>query len=196
MGVLFSTDNVLTPEFRLAFPSVFEPNKYGGKEKFMITMLFPKEQDLQSFKDLMFNCAKGAWGEDRSKWPALTTPIQDGDKKEWDGFADHLFIKASSEYPPGLVNAAREDVIDKSDVYGGCYARAQINAFAWEFGGKHGISFGLQNLQKLRDGDPFGNRANAGAAFDDGYTPPEGFEGDTADDGIFNEPPGEEEMPF
>jgi len=188
MGVLASTDNINTPEFRLAFPSVFEPNKYGGKEKFLITMLFPKEQDLTPLKQLLANCAKEAWGEDRSKWPALQSPFNDGDTKEWDGFAGHVFVKASSEYPPGVVDARREDVINKTDVYGGCYARAQVNVFAWEFGGKHGLSFGLQNLQKLRDGDPFGNRAHAGTAFDDGFVAPEGFE-DGQEDNIFNDPP-------
>ena len=191
MGVLASSENILTPKFRLSFPSVFEPNVYGGKSKYLITMLYPKDQDLGPFKTIVGAAIKQAFGEDRSKWPQLQMPFGDGDTKDYDGYAGHVFVKASSEYPPGVVDAGRNDIINKSDVYAGMYARAQINAYVWEFGGNHGVSFGLQNLQVLRDGDAFGNRVSATNAFDDGYTAPEGFQADSGDSdvNIFGEAP-------
>lgn len=189
MAVKQTTDNILTAEFRVSFPDVFKPNLYGGKETYQLTMLIPKEdkEGLDKLKALAGKVAKAAW-PDASQRPQLVTPFQDGDQKEYDGYKGHMAVRAGSKYAPGIVNANREDIIQQSEFYAGCYARAQINAYAWEFGGKAGVSFGLQNVQKLRDGDPFGSRATATSAFDDGYVPPAGFD-DAGSNDIFNEAP-------
>ena len=55
-------------------------------------------------------------------------------------------------------------VIDPSKVFGGCWARAQVHAYAYDKKGNQGVSFGLNNLQLVPAGDrpdePFGgNRA-------------------------------------
>jgi len=187
-------DFLLTPEFRLAFPSVFEPTQYGeqGKPKYTITMLFPKDVDITSIKQMCKQAVIDKWGADQSKWPTpLALPFGDGDTKQWDGFPGCTFVRATSLYPPGLVDQTRQEIIDRSKVYGGAYGRAQVNAYSWEFMGKYGVSVGLQNLQILRDGEPFGNRQNAADAFDDAMSGsvPEttGQSGATAGDGdIFN----------
>lgn len=183
------TDNILTPEFRVSFPDVFSPNTYGGKESYQITMLIPKEDSefITVLKGLVGKAIQEQW-PDKNTRPELTLPFRDGDKASYDGYDGCIAVRVSSKYKPGVVNASREDIIDQSEFYGGCYARAQINAYTWEFGGKSGVSFGLQNVQKLRDGDPFGNRSRASDAFDDGYTPPEGMEdGQDIGDAIFED---------
>lgn len=191
MGVKASTENILTPEFRASFPDVFKPNTYGGKETYQIVMLFPKEQDLTSIKNLIKEAAEAAWPGGKGR-PDLTLPDFKVSDKDYDGYEDHVAIRAGSQYPPGVVDGNRQEIIKESDFYAGCYARAQINAYVWEFGGKFGISFGLQNVQKLRDGDLFGNRVRPDAAFDDGYVPPEGF--DSGDSDIFNDPSSADEF--
>lgn len=183
------TDSVLTPEFRVSFPDVFTPNTFGGGDpKYQLTMLVPKEDKafIDKLKGLVGAAIKEQW-PNKDKRPELQLPFQDGDSKEYDGYEGHIAVRTSSKYRPGIVNARRDEIIDESEFYGGCYARAQINAYTWEFGGKSGVSFGLQNVQKLRDGDPFGNRANAAAAFDDGYVAPEGFDDADAGDSIFDD---------
>lgn len=186
---LISENNVLTPEFRVSFPDVFTAKAFGGGEpKFQVVMLFPKEQDLTPIKDLIRGVVAAAWPNKDSR-PPLEIPSFKVSDKEYDGYEDHVAIRVSSQYPPGVVDVNRTDIINQADFYAGCYARAQINAYSWKFGNKEGVSLGLQNVQKLRDGDPFGNRADASAAFDDGYTAPAGFEGDGGGD-IFSEPPG------
>lgn len=152
---------IITPEFRLAFPSVFEPNAFagGGEEKYSITMLFPKGSDIASLKNLAAQACAMEWGADKTKWPTpLHNPFGDGDTKEWDGFAGNVFVRATSYYPPGVVDSRNQPIIDPKKVYGGCYAKAQVNAFAWTYMGKSGVSFGVSAMQVTRDGEPFGNR--------------------------------------
>lgn len=162
-----STDPILTPEFRLAFPSVFKPNSFGNNEKFDITMLFPKSADITALKMLARDAVVMAWGEDKTRWPeSLTLPFGDGDEKPWEGFAGCTFIRASSTFPPGVVDNKRAHIIDPNLVYSGCYAIAQVNTWAWTYMGKSGVSFGLVNLQIIRDGDPLGGRMDAAEVFD------------------------------
>lgn len=59
-------------------------------------------------------------------------------------------------------------------MYGGCYCIAQVNAYAWEYTEKgkvmkRGVSLGLMNLMKVRDGERLGGgkRISAEDAFAD-----------------------------
>lgn len=161
---------VNTPEFRVAFPNVFTPRKndLNGKDEYSIVALFPKDADLSGLKTAAFEAAKKKWGDDQAKWPKLRSPFRDQVEKSKDvggkqvlpeGYeAGAMFLTLRSTNRPGVVNQRVEDIIDTSDFYGGCYARAALNAFAYDAKGNRGISFGLNNIQKLRDGDPFGNR--------------------------------------
>ena len=63
------------------------------------------------------------------------------------------------------MDAACSPILDRSEVYSGCYGRASISFFAFNSNGNRGIACGLNNLQKLRDGEPLGGRASAEADF-------------------------------
>ena len=191
-----ATDNVVTVAFRLAFPEVFAPKAAaeGGKEKFSITMLFPKDgtrllpgmvdngADVMALRKLAFQAIKEKWGEDKAKWPANLKgidpktsvsstgkdgwPLRDGDLVEWDGFHDHVFVRASSKFKPGIVNAKLRPIMSEDDVYGGLICRAQINAYGYDSNGSKGVAFGLSNIQILKDdGTSFGSRQRAEDAF-------------------------------
>ena len=68
-------------------------------------------------------------------------------------------------YPPGLIDAkTKQEIIDPKEFYSGCYARAAIVAYAYDNVSK-GVAFGLQNLLKIRDGEPLTNRASAESDF-------------------------------
>ena len=41
------------------------------------------------------------------------------------------------------------------------YGRASINFYAYNANGNKGIACGLNNLQKIRDGEPLGGKAKA-----------------------------------
>ena len=74
-------------------------------------------------------------------------------------------MNANSATAPGVVDANRNDILDRSEVYSGCYGRASINFYAYNANGNRGIACGLNNLQKIRDGEPLGGRASAESDF-------------------------------
>lgn len=189
-----ATEAIITAPFRLAFPEVFEPKSSveGGKEKYSITMLFPKDgaplipsmpgDGIGAIRKLLANAIKEKWGEDKAKWPAsikaldLKTytsatgkdgfPLRDGDAVEWDGFSGNVFIRASSQYQPGMVNAKLQPLIDRNAIYGGLICRAQVNAYAYDNAGNRGVTLGLSNLQILKDdGTVFSGKASASDVF-------------------------------
>jgi len=153
---------VVTPEFRVSFPAIFKPSEYNGKEKFGVTMLFSNQTDLSKLKKMCVEVAKEKWGEKLPK--PLKMPFRDGNEKDLDkypSFEDTIFCAAQTLYQPGLVDEGLQPIIDESEFYAGCYARASVSAFAWEFQGKKGISLNLMNVQKLRNGDKLGGRVAA-----------------------------------
>ena len=97
----------------------------------------------------------------------LRTPLRDGDLERPDdpAYANAYFVNANSATAPGVVDANRNDILDRSEVYSGCYGRASINFYAYNANGNRGIACGLNNLQKIRDGEPLGGRASAMSDF-------------------------------
>jgi hypothetical protein len=189
------TVKIMTPEFRASFPALFEPRsadpKGGGKLKYSIVMLFrvgetpeskkagEKVVSIEPLKILVKNILTEKFGPDRAKWPSnLVLPFRDGNepsKKDYPGYGPGVvFATASTMTRPGVVDAYEDPknpgkpapIGAPSDFYGGCYARATINAYFWEYTGRQGVSLSLQNVQKLRDGEPFGGRPSAENDFD------------------------------
>ena len=161
-----ATEKVLTPEFRVSFPAVFVPRSPmdGAEPKYSVVMLFPKNADLSGLKKIAKAAITEKWGDKPPK--ELRNPFRDGDTKELEGYAGMIFITASSKNKPGLVDASRQPIISADEFYAGCYARATVNAYAYNKNGNAGVSFGLQNIQKLRDGEPFSGRTKPEDDFD------------------------------
>ena len=107
--------------------------------------------------------------------PALDTiknPLRDGDRErpDDDAYANSFFLNANSATPPGVVDADRNEILTRSEVYSGVYGRASISFYAFNSNGNRGVACGLNNLQKLRDGAPLGGRARAEDDFNDGFS--------------------------
>ncbi len=173
---------VTTPKFRVSFPQVDVPKAYrGGKELYSIVMLFDKPLKAEGKLTDMLNLIKAAamekWGEIPGEILDMsldTCPFNDGDLKAYDGYTGTYSVRAASQFPPVIVdtgnikkNIKPQAILGKEEFYSGCYARASVTAFAWgkKYGDK-GISFGLQNIQKLADGEPFSGRGDPLADFD------------------------------
>lgn len=104
--------------------------------------------------------------------PALSlikTPLRDGDTERPDdpNYAGSYFVNANSATAPGIVDADCQPILTRSEVYSGVYGRASISFYAFNSNGNRGIACGLNNLQKLRDGEPLGGRASAESDFAD-----------------------------
>lgn len=157
-------EKILTPTFRVSFAHVFKPGKsFQGKEpKYSVTMLFEKSTDLTDMKKLVGKVIRAKWGDDKAKWPEkLGLPFKDGDKQKPEAHKGKVVIEARSQIRPGLVNQKCEEIINPAEFYSGCYARATVTCFAYEQMGNSGVAFGLQNIQKVKDGEAFSGRANA-----------------------------------
>ena len=163
---------VNTPEFRVAFPQVFRPKKndLNGKDEFSVVALFKKGISLVLLEKAAEAAMTKKWGENRNKWPkGLRSPFRNqGDRAKTNdegvetmpqGYEKGaIYLNLRSAQRPGVVDQDVQDIIDESSFYGGCWARASINAYAYDVKGNKGVAFGLGNIQKLRDGDAFGNR--------------------------------------
>ncbi len=145
-------DKIMTPKFRVSFPHVFEPvENLQKKKKYSVVMLFPKGTDLSSLKTLMKAVAKEKWGD---KIPeGLRLPFRNGNDKAYEGYKDTIFATASAIQKPGVVDEQVKPIISQEEFYAGCYARATITAYAYDVTGNKGVAFGLQNIQKINDGD-------------------------------------------
>lgn len=163
---------VMTPEFRLSYPHLFEAREYQGKTGFSMTMVFPKGADLTQLKAAV-KAALDAKFPNGIKNPR--NPFQDGNEKveEWgESFRDTTYVRAQSQYRPKVVDANRTEILDSEKVYPGCYCRALVAAYAYDNAGNRGVSFSLEAVQFLRDGERLGGGVSVDM-FDDGKVSPE-----------------------
>jgi hypothetical protein len=165
-------EKVLTGEFRVSYPSLFVPTSMqeNQEKKYSIVMLIPKtdKKTLEALEKLVIAAGREKWKDfdtllkqvkpDGSK--VLRLPFKDGDlKKEVAGYEGHWYMSATSKQKPGLVDQNVQPIISQEGFYAGCYARAEVTAYAYDKAGNKGIAFGLQHVQKMRDGDPFTGRS-------------------------------------
>ena len=149
----------------------------GGTPKFSVSLLIPKT-DTVTVKRIKA-AIEAAYREGEAKLkgngktvPPLTaikTPLRDGDAERPDdpAYAGHYFLNANSATAPGIVDADCQPILTRSEVYSGVYGRASISFYAFNSSGNRGVACGLNNLQKIRDGEPLGGRASAESDFSD-----------------------------
>lgn len=160
---------VLTGKVRLSYASLFEKDETSGK--YSTVILIPKS-DKKTLKALK-EAKKAAYelGKDNKlkglAFERVPFTLRDGDdpvevkEENADVYAGHYFMNVSSATRPGVVDKDVQPILDSEEVYSGCYARVSLNLFAYNSNGNKGISAGLNNVQKLADGDPLGGRARA-----------------------------------
>lgn len=160
------------PDTRWSYANVWEPKSInGGTPKYSVSLIIPKSDKVTVEK--IKKAIQAAYEEGQSKLkgngktvPALSvlkTPLRDGDLERPDdeAYANSYFINANSATAPGIVDADRNTIINRSEVYSGVYGRASINLYAFNSNGNKGIACGLNNLQKIKDGEPLGGKSRA-----------------------------------
>ena len=163
---------------RWSYANVWEPKSInGGAPKYSVSLIIPKS-DTKTVTAVK-NAIQVAYDEGQSKLkgnsksvPALSAiknPLRDGDAERPDdeAYKDSYFINANSATAPGIVDAARQPILERSEVYSGVYGRASINFYAFNSNGNKGIACGLNNLQKISDGEPLGGKTRAEDDFAD-----------------------------
>lgn len=174
---------------RWSYANVWEPKAInGGAPKYSVSLIIPKS-DTRTIEKVKV-AIKAAYEEGQSKLKgngrsvpalsALKTPLRDGDTERPDdeAYKNSFFINANSASAPGIVDADCNPILERSEVYSGVYGRASINFYAFNSNGNKGIACGLNNLQKIRDGEPLGSKTTAESDFS-------GLDGEEDDDDDF-----------
>lgn len=166
------TKVITGPKTRWSYANVWDPKSInGGTPKYSVSLIIPKS-DVATVKKIEA-AIQAAYEEGESKLKGnsksvpslkvLKTSLRDGDLERPDdtAYADSYFINANSASAPGIVDADRQPILERSEVYSGVYGRASINFYAFNSNGNKGIACGLNNLQKIADGEPLGGKSRA-----------------------------------
>ncbi len=172
------TKVITGPETRWSYANVWQPKAIdGGTPKYSVSLIIPKSdtktiEKVRAAIQAAYDEGQGKLKGNGKSVPPLSsikTPLRDGDVERPDdeAYANSFFINANSASAPGIVDAACQPVIDTSEVYSGVYGRASINFYAFNSNGNKGIACGLNNLQKIRDGESLGGKSRAEDDFAD-----------------------------
>ncbi len=164
------------PDTRWSYANVWEAKSInGGTPKFSVSLIIPKS-DTKTIAKIKA-AIEAAYHDGESKLKgngksvpplsAIKTPLRDGDIERPDdpAYANAYFINANSATAPGIVDTNLNPILTRSEVYSGVYGRASITFYAFNSNGNKGIACGLNNLQKVRDGEPLGGKASAESDF-------------------------------
>lgn len=179
-NVVTNPTKVVTGVARLSYANIWQAKSInGGTPKFSTSILIPKSdtatvQKINAAIQAAYDEGQGklrGTGKSVPALSALKTPLRDGDVERPDdeAYAGHWFINANSNTAPGVVDINRQPILDTSEIYSGVYARVSLSLYAFNSNGNRGIACGLQNVQKIRDGESLGGKAKAEDDFDDGY---------------------------
>lgn len=168
------TTKVITGKVRFCYCSVFEPQAMndGDTPKYNVCILIPKSdtKTLDKIKKAIEAAkvaGKAKIADKNGKIPStLKTPLRDGDEERSDdpAYKGMMFINASSTRKPTIVDKDLNPIMSQDEFYSGCYGRASINFYAFNVQSK-GIAAGLNNLQKLADGESLAGGSTADEDF-------------------------------
>lgn len=168
---------VVTGPVRLSYVHLFEKfsNNPDQEPKYSCVLLIPKS-DKATYKKLraaqqsaLENGVAKFGGKIPKVWKDTIHDGDDEDKVDFERnpeYKGHWYMSVSAKTRPGIVDRDVQEILDSTEIYSGCYARVSINAFAFNTQGSKGVSFGLNHVQKLRDGDYLGGRSKAEDDFD------------------------------
>lgn len=173
---------LITPKAIISFPNLFEPRAMSedDKKKFSATFLFETGTDLRPLVEAVIAVAKEKFGgdvEQQIKQGKIQTPFRrDLDSKP--GYRERagdsgVFINCRSDRRPGVVAAFADPttgkpaaITDPAAIYPGMYVRGLITCYAYTHKMKKGVTFGLDGVQVLGNGERLDGRVAAEDAFE------------------------------
>ena len=159
---------VVTGVVRLSYANVWEPVSIkGGTPKFSVSLIIPKDDEktlaaINAAIDAAIQDGVSKFGGKIPNRAALKLPLRDGDiERDDEAYTGSYFVNANSTTAPQIVDRAVQPILDRGEVYSGCYARVSINFYAFNTNGNRGVACGLGNIQKVKDGDPLSGKSSA-----------------------------------
>ena len=157
---------------RLSYFHGWEPVSInGGEPKYSVSVLIPKTDKatldaISKAVDTAIEDGVAKFGGKKPNKAALKMPLRDGDlEREDEAYKGHYFINANSKTAPQIVDKTVKPILDREEVYSGCYGRVSLNFYAFNSNGNKGVACGLGNIQKIKDGESLGNRSTAAEDF-------------------------------
>lgn len=173
MSTIKNPTKVVTGIVRLSYTNVWEAVAINdGKPKFSVSLIIPKSDTktvdaINAAIDAAIKEGAAKFGGKIPNKAALKLPLRDGDveREDDEAYKNSYFVNANSTTAPQIVDRSVQPILDRSEVYSGCYARVSINFYAFNSNGNRGIACGLGNIQKIRDGEPLSGRTSAADDF-------------------------------
>lgn len=157
---------------RLTFPALFEPKSIkGSAPKFSAAFLFGKDHPAKAvLLTAIVTVAKEKWADKadevlKSLKAGDKMCVHDGDaKSEYEGYAGNLFVNASSDTRPMVIDEAKTPLtVADGKPYSGCYVNGVVDVWAQsnEFGKR--VNARLLGVQFVADGPRLAGGASASA---------------------------------
>lgn len=167
-----NSSKVVTGVVRLSYANVWEPVSINGsKPKYSVSLIIPKDdkQTVDAINRAVENAIKDGAAKFGGKVPprgSLKLPLRDGDtERDDEAYKGSYFVNANSTTAPQIVDRQVQPILDRGEIYSGCFARVSVNFYAFNSNGNRGIACGLGNIQKIRDGEPLGGKTSAADDF-------------------------------
>jgi hypothetical protein len=130
---------------------------------YSVELLIPKSDvdGIAKIKAAMKSALEKKFG-DLSKVKGLKNPLKDGDGPKTDGsphsdeYHGHFYVRVKSADKPGVIDLKGKEITNSMDFVSGDYCRASITASAYDSNMAKGVTFYLNNLQKVATGDSLG----------------------------------------
>ncbi|MEG1427073.1 MAG: DUF2815 family protein, partial [Oscillospiraceae bacterium] len=159
--------HIVLKNVRISYAHLMEAyvQQPGQEPKYSATILVPKSSNQRPAIDAAIAAAtQAAQAKYGAAFPRVPkNSIHDGDGvRPSDGqpFGDeckgHWVFTASSKSAPKLVDPGLQPILAATEIYSGMYANVGITFFGYNAPQNKGIGVGLENVQKIADGEPLG----------------------------------------
>jgi hypothetical protein len=151
---------------RLSYANLFEPREnQSGQLRYGTAVIIPKSHpQIDELAAAVTTAGEEKFGK---KWAIMfkkTDPIHDADADgkadEDENYKDCYYINTSSKRKPQVVDRKVQPILDESEIWSGCMVNLSIAVFPFEVPENKGVSFGLNNVQLVKEGERLGGASN------------------------------------
>jgi len=174
-----ASNKIIIGPFRASYAFIWTPRPLKAddppdkKPMYGVKCLIPKTDTatlaklraaIETARKLGLQKYEEGWGKKLN----FKEPLRDADAEESEDPADKgcMFVNANSALMPGIVDRARQPIVDKTEIYSGVWLYAEISVYPYKHkSGGRGIAVALNHIMKYKDDEPLAGRGSAEDAF-------------------------------